>query len=87
MKLFKAIKKPIEIEAFQLKDSMLYKDIVFQHKDRSVFPKGDSVHFVIETLEGEMTAKSGDYIIIGVKGEIYPCRKDIFEETYEKNGS
>ena len=37
----------------------------------------------IKTLEGTMVAKAGDYIIKGVKGEIYPCKADIFEETYE----
>ena len=38
----------------------------------------------IDTLEGRMTARSGDYIIRGVKGEIYPCKPDIFDATYEK---
>lgn len=38
----------------------------------------------IKTIEGVMIAKGGDYIIQGVKGEIYPCRPDIFEETYEE---
>lgn len=38
----------------------------------------------IETLEGTHEAKVGDYIIKGVKGEIYPCKPDIFEMTYEK---
>ena len=38
---------------------------------------------MIHTLEGIMRATDGDYIIKGVKGEFYPCRKDIFEETYE----
>lgn len=38
---------------------------------------------VIVTLEGDMRARSGDYIIRGVKGEIYPCKPDIFEATYE----
>jgi len=38
---------------------------------------------VIETLEGEMTATPGDWIIRGVKGEFYPCKPDIFEATYE----
>lgn len=37
----------------------------------------------IQTLEGEMTASVGDYIIRGVKGEFYPCKPDIFEQTYE----
>lgn len=38
---------------------------------------------IIPTLEGEMTAQDGDYIIKGVKGEFYPCKPDIFEATYE----
>ena len=38
----------------------------------------------IKTLEGTMLAKQGDYIIKGVKGEFYPCKPDIFAETYEK---
>lgn len=37
----------------------------------------------IETLEGTMKANVGDYIITGVKGEQYPCKPDIFEQTYE----
>ena len=37
----------------------------------------------IQTLEGIMHANKGDYIITGVHGEIYPCKPDIFEETYE----
>jgi hypothetical protein len=39
---------------------------------------------LIDTLEGEMIAMAGDYIIKGIKGEIYPCKPDIFEATYEK---
>lgn len=37
----------------------------------------------IQTLEGIMTAQVGDWIIQGVKGELYPCKPDIFEATYE----
>ena len=39
---------------------------------------------LIKTLEGNMTACIGDYIIKGIKGEFYPCRADIFELTYER---
>lgn len=39
---------------------------------------------VIPTLEGDMTAQPGDWIIKGVKGEFYPCKPDIFEATYER---
>ena len=38
----------------------------------------------IVTLEGEMKAEKGDYIIKGVRGEFYPCKPDIFKQTYEK---
>lgn len=38
----------------------------------------------IKTLEGEMTASKGDWIIRGVNGEIYPCKPDIFAKTYER---
>lgn len=38
----------------------------------------------VNTLEGDMKANVGDYIIQGVQGEIYPCKPDIFEATYEK---
>lgn len=38
----------------------------------------------IPTLEGVMTAQPGDWIIVGVKGEVYPCKPDIFAATYEE---
>lgn len=39
---------------------------------------------IIHTLEGDMRADKGDYIITGVNGEQYPCKPDIFEKTYEE---
>ena len=38
---------------------------------------------VIHTLEGDMKASIGDYIVTGVNGEQYPCKPDVFEKTYE----
>ena len=38
----------------------------------------------IETLEGTMKANKGDWIIRGVKGELYPCKPDVFDMTYKK---
>lgn len=40
--------------------------------------------FEVKTLEGTMKGKAGDYLIIGIKGEKYPCAKEIFEQTYEE---
>lgn len=37
----------------------------------------------IETLEGTMRADQGDYIVKGIKGEVYPCKPDIFEANHE----
>ena len=42
---------------------------------------------IIHTLEGDMKASVGDYIITGVNGEQYPCKSDIFEKTYEPVGN
>ncbi len=39
---------------------------------------------IIHTLEGDMKASPGDWIITGVAGEQYPCKPDIFEKTYER---
>ena len=41
---------------------------------------------MIRTLEGDMRVSYGDWIIRGVRGEFYPCKPDIFEATYEKDG-
>ncbi len=38
----------------------------------------------IETLEGKMYISNGDYIIKGVQGEFYPCKPNIFEDSYEE---
>lgn len=39
--------------------------------------------FKVETMEGILEGKAGDYLMIGIKGEMYPCDKEIFNETYE----
>lgn len=40
--------------------------------------------WIISTLEGNMSASPGDWIIRGIQGEVYPCKPDIFEATYEE---
>lgn len=80
-------KKPVIIEAVQfineMKDSVLNE---ISAKQMNVYPSYDNGIPVIRipTLEGEMTASLGDWIIQGVNGELYPCKPDIFEKTYEK---
>ena len=85
-------KKPVVIEAIQINTNPSeIKEFVgdackIEYCDTAYkVGKFRPILFVtIHTLEGDMEAHEGDYIIKGVKGEFYPCRKDIFEETYEK---
>jgi len=77
-------KKPVVIEAWHL--PMRDADTrVFDNDPNIIFKRenGMIIEAVIGTLEGAMIASSGDWIIRGVKGELYPCKPDIFEATYE----
>lgn len=73
------VKKPIAIEARQFID-----DNAHEIADWCSGFLEDKLTLVISTLEGKMTARNGDWIIKGVRGEFYPCREDIFNETYEE---
>lgn len=78
-------KKPVEIEAIQWNGGNYeqMKDfITVDFKYRGNIVTGETT-LIIPTLEGDMTANIGDYIIKGVNGEFYPCKPDIFEKTYE----
>jgi hypothetical protein len=80
-------KKPIVIEAVKLGASpeLLDAALVFCGQQVEVVHDKDTLShaIIIRTLEGDMTARLGDWIIRGVKGELYPCKPDIFEATYE----
>ena len=79
-------KKPVTIEAIQWTGKNLREVITFidSHPDTweayADLVARDGLK--IYTLEGEMLANVGDWIIRGVKGEYYPCKPDIFEATY-----
>lgn len=87
------VKKPVVIEARQWVDvnnpheilEWINYEIYDQHKEtpclcRYAFYLDDKI--VIPTLEGDMEASVGDWIIQGVMGEFYPCKHDIFQATY-----
>ena len=76
-------KKPVIIEAIQYDGSPASGSAAcnFMGLERVLF--SDTQGLFIDTLEGTMTAAIGDWIIKGVKGEIYPCKSEIFEMTYE----
>lgn len=78
-------KKPVVIEAVQYfnGDGPNTVQQCVDFVGSNCFMNEDNL-FVIKTLEGDMVALDGDYIIKGIKGEVYPCKPDIFEQTYEK---
>lgn len=83
-------KKPVVIEAVRMpqKDwspvlrANRMAEIENHMKGAKARWKGSSLF--IQTLEGEMEARAGDWIIKGVNGEFYPCKPGIFEKTYEE---
>lgn len=90
----KARKKPVVIEAIQWTGDNLQDvrefvgDYLFEFKTQTINLKKQEVKertagIKIKTLEGDHHANIGDYIIKGVQGEFYPCKPDIFKETYE----
>lgn len=88
-------KLPVEIEAFRMgidprpdwfQDKVSENEITTHlvDVDMNDGPFGfNETYCMIKTLEGVMRGDYGDYIIKGIKGEIYPCKPDVFEQTYE----
>lgn len=86
-------KKPVVIEAMRW-DGENHRgmwDFLTGETNKPIQSEGDNFiidhgrgrgGLVIKTLEGCMFASIGDYIIKGVGGEFYPCKPDIFEQTY-----
>lgn len=89
-------KKPVEVRAVQnsgeWKPIMDWLDQLAGGVLRVPFgslpavTRNDDGSLNIETLEGTMRGEVGDWLICGVKGEMYPCKPDIFEATYEPVG-
>ena len=83
----KYVKKPIVIEARQFTDSGSWDPVPWEQLanwcgGKLVVAIGKLPHIIIPTLEGDHRASFGDWIIQGVHGEFYPCKPDIFAETY-----
>lgn len=84
-------KKPVVVEAIQWNGNNFEE--IQQFSDNKVtyfewvhhYESGVNRDILsISTLEGDMTAMIGDFIIKGIQGEFYPCKPDIFEKTYEE---
>lgn len=90
-------KKPVVIEAMRFRNFDTYlaicawarrcgvgKDTTPSLGELFRFEGGPKPLMLVRTLEGTMAVNVGDWIIRGVEGEFYPCRDDIFEQTYEQ---
>lgn len=81
-------KKPVVIQAVQhysargMENHEWPRWMIDAINDGTIFARGKDT--IIKTLEGEHIASEGDWIIQGVKGELYPCKPDIFASTYER---
>lgn len=82
-------KKPVVIDAMVLTRN--FADIVVDFIGKENIESynlgeftEDSCYINIKTLEGVIKASENDYIIKGIQGEFYPCKPDIFHQTYEK---
>lgn len=86
---FQYRKRPVVIEAIVLptmpRDEAITVPTWFSdaYLDGAIVYSGSGTAS-IDTLEGTLIANPGDYIIRGIKGELYPCKPDIFVATYEK---
>jgi hypothetical protein len=83
--MHKYVKKPIEVEAVQWTGNNRpeiwdFCSLCYFNTDMET----GELKLIIQTLEGNMGASIGDYIIKGVKGEFYACKEDIFKLTYDK---
>lgn len=82
-------KRPVEVEAIQF-DGWNWREVYqFMSNEPLMFTQDfrKEEYLLIDTLEGVMKARVGDYIIKGVHGEFYPCKPDIFHETYEDSNT
>ena len=77
-------KKPVVIEAVNWDGTVQSLDAIRELDSGKRFVDFGGDYVFIETLEGQMTACLGDWIIKGVAGELYPCKPNIFWATYEE---
>ena len=75
-------KKPVVIEAVQFTGQPSMPDIFLLAAEESTIRWNNDI-LIIKTPEGNMHANDGDWIIKGVAGELYPCKNNIFKQTYK----
>ena len=80
-------KRPVEVEAMRYLPGVTCQKLAawmgHHHDEHDCY---DDAEWIIETLEGTMFAKPGDWIVRGIQGEFYPVKAVIFDATYEPAG-
>lgn len=77
-------KKPVTVEAMQITDATSVLDIEEWIDSATISFNTDPPTIWIDTMEGRMEGRQGDWIIKGVNGEFYPCKNEIFIKTYQE---
>ncbi len=77
-------KKPVVIHAFQYGHETAPDWALNAIRDGKISSCREAGYAEIFTLEGTMTARKGDWIVLGIKNELYPVKPDIFEATFEE---
>ena len=75
-------KLPVVVDAWLYRAGEQDGDLAYAVIENKIKYTQDNT-VLIDTLEGVMEARPGDYIIRGVNGELYPCKPGIFAKTYE----
>ena len=76
-------KKPVIVDAEEWTGDNIEDISIFMAEAVDWHIRNGKKAIPIQTLEGTMYAEQGDWIIKGIQGEFYPCKPDIFDETYE----
>ena len=79
----KYIKRPVEIEAIQFFTENIEEAMSFLGDFPYKYVPSEGM-LILSTLEGEMLVRYGDFIIKGIYGEFYPCKPDIFKDSYQE---
>lgn len=80
----KFVKRPVVIDAYQLTEGGSFARAAAWINAEGGHARSTFEYVMIDTLEGTMEARSGWWVIKGVKGEFYACEPEIFELTYSK---
>lgn len=81
--ILKCKKKPIEVEAIQFDGTASNANEIHKWSNEKTYLHASENYLVVRTLEGDVRASPGSYIVKGVENEVWPITENIFNKTYE----